>query len=186
VCFCIFAFFCLLELQQQHHVTGSVDLHASIETVEDNLVPEFYRPVYAAPSLMSIRSCFVVQSNGQPQLPMHYAQSQPQLSHGYSQPFLSRVSNSADHLVTSSLSQLNSPSESSAALLADNSSTMYLPFHEQVKNSAHKLPVMNQQQQIPVAAAVCTDATDVNVIGTAVRIQVSLNCYFLSVLFFSI
>ena len=129
------------------------DLRASIETIDD----EQQRPVYAAPSLMSVRSCFVVPSNGQSQLPYHYAQSQPQLSHSFSQPFISRMSNSADHLVTSSLSQLH---HGKASELESSEST--LPFHEHVKN-VHKF----QQKSVTVS-----NDTDVNVIGTAVRIQV--------------
>ena len=121
------------------------------------------RPVYAAPSLMSVRSCFVT-SNVQPQLPYPYAhQSQPHLSHSFSQPYISRMSNSADHLVSTSLNQLNKNQHSTTTLIEDGT----LPFHEQVKNSAaYKLQQKN-------SVTVCSDS-DVNVIGTAVRIQVSL------------
>ena len=147
------------------------------------------RPVYAAPSLMSVQSCFVVPSSGQmpaifyQQQPLQHqnqnnqalftqqaqAQSQPQLSHSYSQPFLGpRASNSADHLVSASLNQLNM---SSAAVEGHN--TMTLPFHEQVKNSAHRLPVVNQTQQNSITAVCNNESADVNVVGTAVRIQVS-------------
>ena len=104
---------------------------------------------------MSVRSCFVVSSNGQSQLPYHYAQSQPQLSHSFSQPFISRMSNSADHL--SSMSQINAEYENNATL----------PFHEHVKNSAaHKFG------QKSVKNVTADSNSDVNVIGTAVRIQV--------------
>ena len=141
-----------------------MDLRASIETIEDNNEHQ-QRPVYAAPSLMSIRSCFVVPSNG---FHAYYAQSQPQLSHGYSQPnFISRMSNSADHLVTSSLNQLDESALSAAAMQNESN----LSFHEQVKNSAamHRLKSS--------ATTVCSDS-DVNVIGTAVRIQVSACAFF--------
>ena len=126
------------------------------------------RPVYAAPSLMSVRSCFVT-SNVQPQLPYPYAHaSQPHLSHSFSQPFISKAYNSADHLVSTSLNQLNKNNQAAAvqpqqALVEDGT----LPFHEQVKNSAaYKLQQKN-------SVTVCSDS-DVNVIGTAVRIQVRL------------
>ena len=159
-------------------------MRASIETIEDGGAHEIQRPVYAAPSLMSVRSCFVVSSsngqsqlefssNGQSQLPYHYAQSQPQLSHSFSQPFISRMSNSADHLVTSSLSQLAALQQGSNLDLAQQQQTNNggqencLPFHEHVKNSAaHKF---HQKKSVTV----CSDSSsDVNVIGTPVRIQV--------------
>ncbi len=151
------------------------DLQSSVETVEDNLSELPSRPVYAAPSLMSVRSCFAMPSSGQwphnvffPHAAA-FAQSQPQLSHSYSQPFLGRVSNSADHLVSASLNQLNSSS-----VIEDGNATVHtLPFHEHVKNSAHKLPVINQKS----ITAVCNDTGDVNVVGTAVRIQVSAVCF---------
>ena len=127
------------------------------------------RPVYAAPSLMSVRSCFVT-SNVQPQLPYPYAHaSQPHLSHSFSQPFISRISNSADHLVSTSLNQLNKSTTNQQAQPLVEDAT--LPFHEQVKNSAaYKLQQKN-------SVTVCSDS-DVNVIGTAVRIQVSLHYIF--------
>lgn len=115
---------------------------------------------------MSVRSCFVVPSNHHAgQLPYHYAQSQPQLSHSYSQPFISRMSNSADHLVTSSLSQLSEDP-------GGGPNDAILPFHEHVKNSAaHKF--LGQKSSAANAVTICSDSSsDVNVIGTAVRIQV--------------
>ena len=200
----------------QPNTSGTHDLRASIETLEDHqayqqhqqqqqpqpVAPAYdhyyaqqQRPVYAAPSLMSVRSCFVVptvatsssNNNGhhhqpyQSQLPYHYAQSQPQLSHSFSQPFISRISNSADHLVTSSLSQLhNNTAEfdhlhqqyATAAAIAASAGGLEnatLPFHEHVKNSAaHKF----QQKNSSVSTATVDSSSDVNVIGTAVRIQV--------------
>ena len=85
-----------------------------------SLIPQPQRPVYAAPSLMSVRSCFVYPtsqlhpagsaSHHQAVVQNHfhqYAQSQPQLSQSYSNPYIARMSNSADHLVSSSLNQLH-------------------------------------------------------------------------------
>ena len=155
-----------------------MDLRASIETIEDkdqqhmqqNLQPLQQRPVYAAPSLMSVRSCFVYPSRVQhfhqyAQSQHQYAQSQPQLSQSYSNPYIARMSNSADHLVSSSLNQLHS----SPICLADQQLTSAdmidtLPFHEQVKNSAAHLVSGQKVTVVP--------DSDVNVIGTAVRIQV--------------
>ena len=178
-------------------------MRASIETIEDGpggFPQELQRPVYAAPSLMSVRSCFVVSSsngrgeyssNGQSQLPYHYAQSQPQLSHSFSQPFINRMmSNSADHLVTSSLSQLaldqaldsnpnlNPVGVQQGHVMQENGSV--LPFHEHVRNSAaHKL-YQNQKKSVTVDSV----SSDVNVIGQGVRIQVCcfqcflfINCF---------
>ena len=121
---------------------------------------------------MSVRSCFVVSgSNGQNQLPYHYAQSQPQLSHSFSQPFISRMSNSADHL--SSLSHLGpgmGPVGGGTGNEYENSSST-LPFHEHVKNSAaHRFGQKKQQ----VTNVTADSTSDVNVIGTPVRIQVGL------------
>lgn len=76
------------------------------------------------------------------------------------------MSNSADHLVTSSLSQLSEDPEA------------ILPFHEHVKNSAaHKFlnshAAKSSSAASPNAVTICSDSSsDVNVIGTAVRIQV--------------
>lgn len=163
--------------EQKNFQNESLDLTASVETFENEGIinmndmtdPNNTRPVYAAPSLMSIRSCFAVPSDQrlQQRLYQYYGHSNPQLSHSYSQPFLSsgRVSSSADHLVSSSLNQLAANSDQE-----NNGLPGKLPFHEQVKNSAHKLPVI--QQSVPASAvAVCADAADVNVVGTAVRIQ---------------
>ena len=100
-------------------------------------------------------------------MPYPYAHaSQPHLSHSFSQPFISKAYNSADHLVSTSLNQLNKNGQAAAVqpqqpLVEDGT----LPFHEQVKNSAaYKLQQKN-------SVTVCSDS-DVNVIGTAVRIQV--------------
>ena len=169
---------------QQQQQQPQHDLRASIETIEDGGggggPQDFPRPVYPAPSLMSVRSCFVVSSsNGQSQLPYHYAQSQPQLSHSFSQPFISRMSNSADHLVTSSLSQLHAPLNPCPQLDSNPQQQQGqqsnvengtgLPFHEHVKNSAaYKF---HQKKSVTV----CSDSSaDVNVIGTPVRIQVQI------------
>ena len=134
-----------------------MDLRASIETIEDKDIPQ--RPVYAAPSLMSVRSCFVYPSRVQH---FHqYAQSQPQLSQSYSNPYIARMSNSADHLVSSSLNQLHSPMIMDQDVHDINAT---LPFHEQVKNSAAHLVTGQKVTVVP--------DSDVNVIGTAVRIQV--------------
>ena len=95
--------------------------------------------------------------------PCHAHASQPHLSHSFSQPFISRISNSADHLVSTSLNQLNKSTTNQQAQPLVEDAT--LPFHEQVKNSAaYKLQQKN-------SVTVCSDS-DVNVIGTAVRIQV--------------
>ena len=123
------------------------------------------RPVYAAPSLMSVRSCFVYPSRVQH---FHqYAQSQPQLSQSYSNPYLARMSNSADHLVSSSLNQLHTNivmEQPISDQVIDSNTT--LPFHEQVKNSAAHLVTGQKVTVVP--------DSDVNVIGTnCVRIQVS-------------
>ena len=134
-----------------------MDLRASIETIEDKDIPQ--RPVYAAPSLMSVRSCFVYPSRVQH---FHqYAQSQPQLSQSYSNPYIARMSNSDDHLVSSSLNQLHSPMIMDQDVHDINAT---LPFHEQVKNSAAHLVTGQKVTVVP--------DSDVNVIGTAVRIQV--------------
>ena len=202
--------------QQQQPQTSSgvaigntLDLRASIETIEDNnaradisLIPQPQRPVYAAPSLMSVRSCFVYPAShqhatgyGNHAVQNHFhqysAQSQPQLSQSYSNPYIARMSNSADHLVSSSLNQLhNNP----VIIGGDQHPVMIdqlqqhpvqqildhqhpdlphhhqhdpngtLPFHEQVKNSAAHLVSGQKVTVVP--------DSDVNVIGTAVRIQV--------------
>ena len=199
--------------QQQQPQTSSgvaigntLDLRASIETIEDNnhmakdisLIPQPQRPVYAAPSLMSVRSCFVYPtsqlhptagsaSHHQAVVQNHfhqYAQSQPQLSQSYSNPYIARMSNSADHLVSSSLNQLHNSTGSGNPVIIDQQQhpvmidqlpvhpdllvqhdpNATLPFHEQVKNSAAHLVSGQKVTVVP--------DSDVNVIGTAVRIQV--------------
>ena len=187
---------CVLSSPQQPQTSGvaignTIDLRASIETIEDNniakdisLIPQPQRPVYAAPSLMSVRSCFVYPANSHHvQNHFHqYAQSQPQLSQSYSNPYIARMSNSADHLVSSSLNQLHSGSGNPVQiidqqhpvmidqlpvhpdLLVQHDPNATLPFHEQVKNSAAHLVSGQKVTVVP--------DSDVNVIGTAVRIQV--------------
>ena len=204
-------------------IGNTLDLRASIETIEDNnhmakdisLIPQPQRPVYAAPSLMSVRSCFVYPtsqlhptagsaSHHQAVVQNHfhqYAQSQPQLSQSYSNPYIARMSNSADHLVSSSLNQLHNSTGSGnpviidqqqhpvmidqlqqqlpvhQQIIADHNNQLInpdlihdpnatLPFHEQVKNSAAHLVSGQKVTVVP--------DSDVNVIGTAVRIQVSV------------
>ena len=177
-----------------------------------SLIPQPQRPVYAAPSLMSVRSCFVYPtsqlhpagsaSHHQAVVQNHfhqYAQSQPQLSQSYSNPYIARMSNSADHLVSSSLNQLHNSTGSGnpviidqqqhpvmidqlqqqlpvhQQIIADHNNQLInpdlihdpnatLPFHEQVKNSAAHLVSGQKVTVVP--------DSDVNVIGTAVRIQV--------------
>ena len=204
---------CVLSSPQQPQTSGvaignTIDLRASIETIEDNniakdisLIPQPQRPVYAAPSLMSVRSCFVYPANSHHvQNHFHqYAQSQPQLSQSYSNPYIARMSNSADHLVSSSLNQLHNSTGSGnpviidqqqhpvmidqlqqqlpvhQQIIADHNNQLInpdlihdpnatLPFHEQVKNSAAHLVSGQKVTVVP--------DSDVNVIGTAVRIQV--------------
>ena len=89
------------------------------------------------------------------------------------------MSNSADHLVTSSLSQLaldqaldSNPNlnpvgvQQQGHVMQENGSV--LPFHEHVRNSAaHKL-YQNQKKSVTVDSV----SSDVNVIGQGVRIQV--------------
>ena len=192
-------YLCVLSSPQQPQTSGvaignTIDLRASIETIEDNkdisLIPQPQRPVYAAPSLMSVRSCFVYPANSHHvQNHFHqYAQSQPQLSQSYSNPYIARMSNSADHLVSSSLNQLHSGSGNPVLieqhpvqiidqhpvmidqlpvhpdLLVQHDPNATLPFHEQVKNSAAHLVSGQKVTVVP--------DSDVNVIGTAVRIQV--------------
>ena len=115
-------------LTTDDHIYNNEEVNNNPEQENNN-----FNNLHAAPSLMSIRSC-LVPSNNMPVQNIYQnlsrggillTQSQPQLSHSFSQPFLNAMPTAVI---------LNNVQMSSSA---DK-----LSFHEQVKNSAHKLPVV--------------------------------------------
>jgi len=109
-----------------------------------------------------------------------HAQSQPQLTHSLSQPYLltsDKLSSSLSKLTSTQAASPNKLSMSQGHL----NDSITLSFHEQVKNSANSKLVLSPRNSIAASAASVavsnstsnSDAENIHVVGTGgVRIQV--------------